>query len=109
VLDFVAAMEQCSVRDAALKLKEQFGIGESESQSPREEQEIDERFEIHRGIYRDKDGAIYEVLMLAESAEDSELLVVYRELFGDYKFRVSPTKNFSGTSATSQFSLVKNL
>ncbi len=29
VLDFVAAMEQCSVRDAALKLKEWFAVGES--------------------------------------------------------------------------------
>ena len=31
VLDFVAAMEQCSVRDAALKLAEWFKIGESQS------------------------------------------------------------------------------
>jgi DNA primase len=29
VLDFVAAMEQCSIRDAALKLKAWFGVGES--------------------------------------------------------------------------------
>jgi DNA primase len=29
VLDFVAAMEQCSVRDAALKLKDWFKVGES--------------------------------------------------------------------------------
>lgn len=65
--------------------------------------------DIQRGIYRDKDGAIYEVLMTAESAEDSELLVVYRELFGDYKFWVGPTENFSGVSDNPQFRLVKNL
>src|SRR6266478_9501538 len=29
VLDLVAAMEQCSVRDAALKLQAWFGVGES--------------------------------------------------------------------------------
>lgn len=29
VLDFVAAMEQCSVRDAALKLRDWFGVGET--------------------------------------------------------------------------------
>jgi DNA primase len=32
VLDLVAAMEQCSVRDAALKLQEWFAVGESKSQ-----------------------------------------------------------------------------
>jgi DNA primase len=31
VLDFVAAMENCSVRDAALKLRDWFGIGERDS------------------------------------------------------------------------------
>lgn len=30
VLDFVAAMEKCSVKDAALKLKEWFKVGKSE-------------------------------------------------------------------------------
>lgn len=33
VLDFVAAMERCSVRDAAAKLKEWFSVGESQSSS----------------------------------------------------------------------------
>src|SRR5438128_1154715 len=37
VLDFVAAMEQCSVRDAALKLTEWFKIGESPSSSKESE------------------------------------------------------------------------
>ena len=109
VLDFVAAVEQCSVRDAALKLKERFAIGESEPESPKHEQELNERIEIQRGIYRDEDGGIYEVLMIAESAEDSEFLVVYRELFGDYKLRVGPTEIFSAAAENPQFSLVKNL
>ena len=89
-------------------MKEQFAIGESEPESPKEEQEIDERVEIQRGIYRDEDGAIYEVLMTAESVEDSELLVVYRELFGDYKFWVGPTTSFSVASDTPQFTLIKD-
>ena len=41
--------------------------------------------------------------MIAESLEDSELLVVYRELFGDYRFWVGPTENFSATSDAPQF------
>lgn len=47
--------------------------------------------------------------MIAENVENSELLVVYRELFGDYKFWVGPTKSFSAASDTPQFSLIKNL
>lgn len=105
----MAAMEQCSLRDAALKLKERFAIGESGSESAREELNIDERIEIQRGIYQDKNEAIYEVLMTAKSAEDSELLVVYRELFGEYKFWVGPPENFSDASENSQFTLIKNL
>ena len=107
VLDFVAAMEQCSIRDAAIKLKERFAIGESDPESPK--QDIDERIDIQRGIYRDKNGGIYEVLMTAENTGDSELVVVYRELFGDYKFRVGPTENFSAASDIPQFRLIKNL
>jgi DNA primase len=34
VLDFVAAMEQCSVRDAALKLKEWFGVADEANTKP---------------------------------------------------------------------------
>ena len=39
------------------------------------------RIEVQRGIYRDKEGALYELITLAASAEDFEPLVIYRELF----------------------------
>jgi hypothetical protein len=85
-----------------------FAIGESEPESRNQGPDIDEKIEIQRGVYQDQYGAIYEVLMTAESGEDSEL-VVYRELFGDYKFRVAPTENFSASSDSPQFRLIKNL
>ena len=107
VLDFVAAMESCEVRDAALKLEDWFKVGESRSQSPKQDEDIKQRTEIQRGIYRDEDGALYELLMTATSAEDFELLVVFRELFGDYQFWVASAQNFAG--AESRFTLIKAL
>lgn len=50
VLDLVAAMEECSVRDAALKLQEWFKIGESETASPEHGEGAGEATEISRGI-----------------------------------------------------------
>ncbi len=105
VLDFVAAMERCSVRDAALKLSEWFKIGESESSSQSGDE--NEAAEISRGIYSDPDGALFEVIATATSGEDFEALVVYRELFGDYRFWVAPVENFA--QAESRFALVKAL
>lgn len=106
VLDLVAAMEGCDVRNAALKLAEWFKVGESHLRSPKQGKDIDQRSEIQRGIYKDKDGALYEVLAEATSGEDFEPLVVYRELFGDYRFWVAPPVNF-GTSTREAYSLVK--
>lgn len=110
VLDFVAAMEQCSVRDAALKLQEWFKVGESEPPSPEPSEDTNEAAEVSSGIYSDQDGALFEVITAATNAENFERTVVYRELFGDYKFWVAPPQHFSGrgeSSTHSRFTLVK--
>jgi hypothetical protein len=113
VLDFVAAMESCTVRDAALKLKHWFKVGDSELESPKDD-ETTGSAKIPRGIYRHKDGELFEVLLNASSAEDFEPLVVYRELFGNYQFWVGRDQLFSGVDhngdqVSSDFSLVKEL
>ena len=93
VLDFVAAMEHFEVRDAALKLKEWFKVGESQLQLPKQVENADKRAEIQRGLYQDKDGAVYELLMTAVSAKDFEAFVVYREMFGDYQFWIAAAES----------------
>ncbi len=107
VLDFVAAMDSCSVREAALKLKQWFAIGDSEIVPAEEREERDEAPEISRGVYSDPDGALFEVIANAINGEDFEALVVYRELFGDYRFIVASPENFS--SADARFKLAKAL
>ena len=107
VLDFVAAIDHCDVRDAALKLKEWFKVGERQLQLPKQVENADKRAEIQRGLYQDKDGALYELLMAAVSAKDFEPLVVYRELFGDYQFWIAAAENF--VPGASDFTLVKAL
>jgi hypothetical protein len=104
VLDFVAAMEQCSVRDAALKLAEWFKIGESLSSSKESEHSTPD---VPRGIYTDPAGGFFEVIATALSGQDFERLVVYRELSGEYLFRVAPPEDFGG--ADRRFTLVKAL
>jgi len=106
-LDFVAIMEECSVREAALKLQQWFKIGESEAASPEQGEETNEVTTIWPGIYSDQDGASFEVITIATSRENFEALVVYRELFGDYRFWIAPVQNFVG--AESRFTLVKVL
>jgi hypothetical protein len=109
VLDFVAAMEQCSVRDAAVKLRDWFRVGDTTEQSKQARQE---EIEIKKGIYSDDQGAIYEVIGTASHADRSGTLVVYRELFGEYRFLVMPVKRFAallGPSGQSHFTLVRNL
>jgi DNA primase len=69
VLDFVAAMEQCPVRDAAVKLKHWFQVGDTTNQSKQVPQEVTE---IERGIYSDKQDAMYEVIGTATHTERSE-------------------------------------
>jgi hypothetical protein len=109
VLDFVAAMEHCSVRDAALKLKDWFQVGDTTEHSKQARQE---EIEITKGIYSDAQGATYEVIGTASHIEHSEVLVVYRELFDQYRLLVMPVKTFHETSEPSakfQFTLVKKL
>jgi len=111
VLDFVAAMEHCDVRDAALKLAEWFKIGESPLQSLNENAEPGEAVEVARGIYESADGGLYELVINRASAEDSEPVVVYRELFGDYQFFVVSPEEFdqSNSERTPRFTLVQAL
>lgn len=106
VLDFVAGMEQCSIRDAALKLQDWFAIGDSEASSAEDREDRNAAPEILRGIYSDEDGALFEVLLNVISGEDFETMVVYRELFGDYRFLVAPRDNFDDDA---RFTLVKAL
>lgn len=114
VLDLVAALEHCSVRDAALKLKDWFKVGESQLPSPKQIEDAPSGAVLPRGFYRDTNGALYELLFNAASAEDFEPLVVYRELFGDYQFWVGPQQLFTGVdingeSVDRQFTMVKEL
>jgi len=109
VLDFVAAMENCSVRDAAMKLSDWFKVGESEPPDAlKEVEESNDAVEIPRGIYHNKDGAAFEVMSEAISAEDFTPLVVYRELFGEYQMLVGSRSLFvADEKAIQEFSLVK--
>lgn len=105
VLDFVAAMEGCDVRTAAVKLAQWFKARESQSSSPKHDADTHQRIKIQRGIYQNKDGALYEVLANAQSGEGFDPLVVYRELFGDYEFWVARPERFG--LRDSYFTLVK--
>jgi hypothetical protein len=108
VLDFVAAMEQCSVRDAALKLRDWFRVGEGDT-TEQSKQAQQKEIEIKKGIYTDAQGATYEVIGTASHTERSESLVVYRELFDPYRLLVMPVTTFSETSDASHFTLIKKL
>ena len=113
VLDFVAAMEHCTVRDAALKLQDWFKVGESQSPEP-EQSENGEAVTVRRGIYRDESGKLFEVIATALAGEYSPELVVYRELSGDYQFWVAPPSVFTGGDDRGEpvpalFTLVKAL
>jgi hypothetical protein len=113
VLDFVAAMESCSVRDAALKLQEWFAVGESQSPSDSEQQNT--TAEVCRGIYRDESGVFYEVIANAARLTDLESLVVFRELFGEFQFWVASAETFNqestneGSYSVRRFTLIKTL
>ena len=107
VLDFVAAMEHCDVREAALKLAEWFKIGESEQTSEQAADDTSEALQVSRGIYRDPEGALFEVIASALSGEDFEPLIVYRELSGEYRYLVACPENFG--AGDRRFTLVKAL
>jgi CHC2 zinc finger len=110
VLDFVAAKEGCSVRDAALKLKDWFQVGETESQPPTQNQENESTPAVKRGIYRDTSDMtdLYELIIPLALSDDLEPVVVYRELFGEYRYFVASAENFD-QSLEPTFILVKGL
>jgi hypothetical protein len=111
VLDFVAAMEQCSVRDAARKLNDWFKVGDT-TVRPEHKDAPQEEIEIKRGIYSDHEGTIYEVIGTASHIEHSGSLVVCRELFGEYRLLVIPVERLHATVGPSgrfHLTLVKKL
>ena len=105
VLDFVAAMERCDVRDAAAKIADWFKVGKSETASGLEA--ANHGREVARGIYADPDGVLFEVIAEAQSGEDFEPLVVYRRLSEDYCYWVAPPENFGLDGC--RYTLVKEL
>jgi DNA primase len=115
VLDFVAAMEKCSVRDAAMKLQEWFKVGESQSSERKQTEKNETLITVRRGIYRNENDALFEVIATARDAEDSTDLVVYRELFGEFLFWITRPETFAQTECSerckdlSRFTFVKAL
>jgi len=51
--------------------------------------------EVPQGIYKNREGSLYEVVATASDTEDFEQFVVYRELFGEYRFWIAPSQTFS--------------
>jgi hypothetical protein len=108
VLDFVAVMETCSVRDAALKLADWFKVGESQpapdtSNALEEEAEPVGLFPL-RGIYKGEHDEAFEVIAIASTPESDEV-VVCRDLFGDFLYWVLPVEDFNEGKDT--FTLIK--
>src|SRR5260370_21996030 len=95
ILDLVVGMEECTVREAGIKLQEWFKVGESQISSLKGVGETENKAEVARGIYRDEPGALYEVVIPEAMSDDLESVVVYRELFGDYGYCVAAPENFS--------------
>jgi hypothetical protein len=109
VLDLVAKREDCSVKDAAAKLAAWFKVGEGEQSVEPAAETFHEQ--LAPGIYVDKDGKLYEVVIYPAIASDLELMAVYRELFGDYRYWVASLEAFLPCEAGEQvqFQLVKKL
>jgi len=97
VLDFVAAMEHCSLREAALKLRDWFKVGESVKPSVFEKDSS-----ARRGIYQDQNGQLYEVMGTAIDSEDKNTRLVYRELFGDYRLCVGSPQLIQSNDSSAQ-------
>jgi DNA primase len=97
VLDFVAAMEHCSVREAAVKMRAWFKVGESVKPSVFEKDSS-----ARRGIYQDQNGQLYEVMGTAIDGEDKNTRLVYRELFGDYRLCVGSPQLIQSNDSSGQ-------
>ena len=109
VLDFVATMEGCTVREAALKMRDWFKVGQTPG--PSESAESVTKSEIKRGMYRDnsdKEDGMYEVIIPLALSDDLEPVLVYRELFGEYRYFVAAPENFDQTG-TPMFVLVREV
>lgn len=109
VLDFVAAMECCSVREAAVRLAEWFKVGESVSIDQHHQNENEPT--VKPGIYRDEKGALYQVIGTATDLNDLDVCIVYRELFGDYRLCIGPLRlvELTGASVHPSLDLIKPL
>ncbi|MDQ3819914.1 MAG: CHC2 zinc finger domain-containing protein [Acidobacteriota bacterium] len=98
VLDFVATMENCSVKDAALKLKEWFNVGESEQSESTKTAIASDGQTIKSGLYCDPNpenpNLKYLVVGVARHYASYQEVVVYRELFLDYELRIQPKEDF---------------
>lgn len=97
VLDFVAKMEGCSIRDAGLKLASWFKVGES-AQGTADAVAGAPVYSITPGLYCDPNpenpNLKYLVMGVARMYASNQEFVVYRELFRDYELRIQPKEDF---------------
>jgi DNA primase len=105
VLNFVAQMEDCGLRDAALMLKRTFKV--EGHLDPNEPGCVLKR-KVKRGIYRNVTGDLFEVVVPSALAEGFKEMVVYRELFGGHLHWIAPMDVFFQTQeyGTPAFTLV---
>jgi hypothetical protein len=82
VLDFVAAMEGCSVRDAALKLASWFGVEEREPASEIREQPQDGLHLIPFQVFNASTGERFTAYCFAGSGDQDLLLVPKKKFIG---------------------------
>lgn len=91
VLDFVAAMESCSIREGAIKLSDWFAVGDVEEKESDASSPVS--LEIQKGIYVDNQERMIEVLGVARLFDNSERAVVMRELFEEFRLLFAPIDN----------------
>lgn len=111
VLDFVAAMERCTVRDAAVKLRDWFKVGDIPSPL-KHDNVLTDGVGIKTGIYKDENDELCQVIGIGNCAGLSESVVVYRELFGEYRLVVMSTTSFLAwlePSSPNPLTFVRNL
>lgn len=98
VLDFVAAMQSCTVKDAAMLLAKWFKVGESEQSESHKLATATDSQTIKPGLYCDPNpenpNLKYLVVGVARHYASYQEVVVYRELFCDYELRIQPKEDF---------------